>query len=354
MKRPLMLVAACSLASALWAAPRPPASLPGALAGRYAGELPGANSRIRVQLELLPDGRYQLRRSYLDKPAPDQGFDEIGRWRYEGQPRRLRLSEGPQFFERSGRDLRQLDREGRRIASASGHNSLLKRVPKAEPLEPRLRLTGLFTYQADAPRIALCANGQSLPVAQEADYLALERAYTQAGAQGQALRVELDGWITRRVGGEESQGLKPALVVERFQRLLPGLDCADPLPAAASTPPAPPLRGTPWQLVQLGTSAVDTPADAVAPHLVFDVAQAQVAGSGGCNRLVGGVEIDGARLRFLGLASTRMACEPERMAREQAFGAALARVSAWRQQGQRLELLDADAQPLLVLQAQPR
>ncbi len=44
------------------------------------------------------------------------------------------------------------------------------------------------------------------------------------------------------------------------------------------------------------------------PTLVFDVANNKVSGNAGCNRLNGGIELNGRRIKFNAIATTRMAC----------------------------------------------
>ena len=74
----------------------------------------------------------------------------------------------------------------------------------------------------------------------------------------------------------------------------------------------PELEGVEWTLVE-----------GAGQTLHLDGGQA--AGSGGCNRFAGGYALDGDRLTFQPLASTRMACTPEAMQSESAYFAALAR-----------------------------
>ena len=101
-----------------------------------------------------------------------------------------------------------------------------------------------------------------------------------------------------------------------------------------------PLENTYWKLTRLGDTPVAAVANQREAYLVLHTEKARVAGSTGCNRLMGGYRLDGDRLSFGQLASTRMACL-DGMQTEQAFLATLEAVAGWRVQGQRLELLDA-------------
>jgi heat shock protein HslJ len=112
------------------------------------------------------------------------------------------------------------------------------------------------------------------------------------------------------------------------------------LPACAT----PALLGTTWVL------AGDGPRQ---PSLTLDPAAARVNGQAGCNRISGSFELDGERLRFGRMLSTRRACFPDDGSEER-FLASLAQVRRWQLQGNRLLLLpDEGRQPLLTLQPAP-
>jgi heat shock protein HslJ len=67
-----------------------------------------------------------------------------------------------------------------------------------------------------------------------------------------------------------------------------------------------------------------------------------VFGTGGCNRYAGSARIDGERIRFAPMGSTRMACSPAVMNQETKFHKALEHATAWRIDAARrkLTLLD--------------
>ena len=68
----------------------------------------------------------------------------------------------------------------------------------------------------------------------------------------------------------------------------------------------------------------------------------KLAGTSGCNRLFGGYELGGDRLRFGAIGSTRMACEEALMKQEQALEAALQATTSYRLDGSTLELRDGE------------
>jgi len=196
----------------------------------YEGELPGAGGGILWHLDLLPLGRYQLRTTYKNRPEPNR-FDDIGRWRQLPDTGRLLLRGGrgtPLTFipDDGGRTLRKADITGKPVAS--NHNGRLQRLAQLSLIEPRLALTGMFTYMADAAAITLCADGGRLPVAMEADYKALEAAYLKERREpGQALLVSLEGLIAPRPSMEANRPPRPTLVVERFISAWPRESCGE-------------------------------------------------------------------------------------------------------------------------------
>lgn len=303
------------------------------LPASYEGELPGAGGPILWHLDLLPAGCYQLRLVYSNRPEPNR-FDSIGRWLCEGSGRIVLRGdrETPVFLMpvAGGKALRKLDLGGNPVATS--HNDRLVRLPAPALIEPHFVMTGLFT-NAGVAAITLCANGQQLPVAREGDYSSLETAFNQVNARPeQPRRVSLEGVITQRpVTGE--RGVEQAcLLVERFIAVSPYDTCED---FAGGFP----LRGTSWKLIGLGDQPVAAVEKQRQAHLVFAVDELRVFGSGGCNRIIGSVALNGDRLRFDHMGTTMMAC-PDGMDLERRFLEALGNVVCYRLSGRRLELLD--------------
>jgi copper homeostasis protein (lipoprotein) len=306
------------------------------LPASYEGELPEVSGgSVLWHLDLLPLGRYQLRTIYKEKPEPNR-FDDIGRWRREPDTARLVLRGGETRIAfmpgDGGRTLRRTDTAGK--PDASGHDHRLQRLPQAALIEPRLALTGMFTYMADAATITLCADGGRLPVVMEADYKALEAAYLKERQQpGQALLVSLEGLIAPRPSMEANRPPRLSLVVERFINIWPRETCGNPLADS-------PLRNTYWKLVRLNDTPVQVAERQREPHLIFAHDQLRLSGGGGCNRLTGNFELDGDKLRLRGMAGTMMAC-PAGMEQEQRFLQSLEKVERYRISGSHLEMLDA-------------
>ena len=205
----------------------------GRLPASWRGELPNAGGSSRWQVDLAADGSYQLRQTWLNRPAPNT-FDDIGLWRLEPSGQRLVLRggrEAPLFLQplQGGAVLRKLDLEGQLIRS--GHNDRLQRLAVPEPISPRLFLAGLFRLLPQGPTMQLCVTGQRLPVALEGDYKRLLQAYRSAvpaGVPGQPLLVSVKGLISQHPATQPGQGSRRALVVEAFGRAHPGQSCPQP------------------------------------------------------------------------------------------------------------------------------
>ncbi|MGL5167180.1 MAG: META domain-containing protein [Afipia sp.] len=76
-----------------------------------------------------------------------------------------------------------------------------------------------------------------------------------------------------------------------------------------------------------------------------------VTGMGGCNRYAGSATIDGNAIKFLPMASTRMACSAAAMRQEAKFHSTLEKVRAWRidEAQRKLVLLDSGGFDLMRL-----
>ncbi|MCC7040608.1 MAG: META domain-containing protein [Burkholderiales bacterium] len=121
----------------------------------------------------------------------------------------------------------------------------------------------------------------------------------------------------------------------------------------AAAPPAkgsPTLRKTYWKLVALDGKPARTFKDQREPHVVLDGNETRVSGSGGCNNLVGGFELDGAHLHFTQMAGTMMMC-PDGMEQEAALVKALERTARYRIAGDALTLIDAKGKAIAKFRA---
>jgi copper homeostasis protein (lipoprotein) len=294
---------------------------------------------VRHQLDLYPDQAFVLRTTRRAGDA-DVAVDEIGSFLLQPDDRTLALigarTAPLRLRLETPERLRMLDLHGQDAGSQPSY--ALTRSPSFTPLEPQLRMRGMYGYIADAGRFEECLTRWRLPVAKEADNAALERAYLAARRQsGEALLVELEAQIALRPA-MEGEAEAPALVPLRFLGAWPGETCGARFDTA-------PLENSYWKLTRLGDAPVLVGERQREPHLILRPEAGRLAGFGGCNRLLGGYRVDGERIELGPVASTMMAC-PDGMDTEAALVDALERAASWGIVGEHLELFDADGSRL--------
>lgn len=106
-----------------------------------------------------------------------------------------------------------------------------------------------------------------------------------------------------------------------------------------------PLENTYWKLVALDDQPTPVVEGKREAHIVLHSPNSKtqgsrVAGSTGCNRLMGEYQHDEHELSFDRLATTRMACPSEAGSLERDFLATLNDVSGWQVEGKTLTLTD--------------
>ena len=283
------------------------------------GALPSSFMGEDTRVDLFPDRVFFLRTQTGEGP-----LDDIGSWTIAADGHNLALH--------GGREAPVVLRvEDGALVRPTGER--LERMAALPPMEPALPMRGMFVYFADAARFGECLTGRTLPVAMEADYLALERGYLEARREPQeALLATVEGRIALRPK-MEGAGDEEALVVDRFVGLWPGETCG-PRFATAD------LENTYWKLTRLGDAAVLVGERQREPHLILRPGERRVGGFGGCNRLVGGYRLDGDALSFGQMAGTLMVCPDDVFVRERAFLDALGRTTRWTIIGTHLELFD--------------
>ena len=196
----------------------------GRLPATFTGELPCADCPGTVyELNLFDDKVFYLRITYLDR-GDDAAFDDVGSWGTDPEGSILALwgdGEAPIQFRIVDPDtLRLLDREGQDIVSSLNYD--LRRSAEFSAIEPQLSMRGMYTYMADAALLTDCLTGRRLPVAMEADNVALERAYLEAQRRpGDELLISFEGRIALRPP-MEGDGLRPMVIVEQFTGVWPG------------------------------------------------------------------------------------------------------------------------------------
>lgn len=121
-----------------------------------------------------------------------------------------------------------------------------------------------------------------------------------------------------------------------------GSGSVDMVPLRRVQAPAKPdraLTNTYWKLTELNGTPTKVLPKQLEPHLILQSEGGRVAGSGGCNRIMGSYRMEGQSLTFGKMASTMMAC-PDGMEQERAFLQTLEQARSWQVQADRLELRD--------------
>lgn len=143
----------------------------------------------------------------------------------------------------------------------------------------------------------------------------------------------------------DGTALPPAHLAERSSVAGPGKNgCARVDPVE--------LENTHWKLTRLDGRAVVVGEGQGEPHLVLRPERQEATGLGGCNRLFGGYRLEGGRIRFSGIATTRMSC-PAGMEIEGEFLRALAEAETWKISGPELDLFDGGGEPVARFAAPP-
>jgi heat shock protein HslJ len=100
-------------------------------------------------------------------------------------------------------------------------------------------------------------------------------------------------------------------------------------------------ENTYWRLVELNGRRITTSPNRPEAHIQLDSRRKRLQGNGGCNIITGGYELNGERISFTKIISTRMACL-NGMDTEREFLKALESSNNWKLAGETLELYGND------------
>lgn len=317
------------------------------LPASFAGRLPCADCEgIDTHLTLWPDQAFHLKRTW-DKGDDSLSQSDLGLWSALPEKNAIRLwglGDAPSIW-RVANDatLRQLDKAGEEIETDLDY-TLASDGTLAETDLEDMFLGGMMTYMADAPGFTECTTGHRYPIAQEGDYLALERAYLdQAAAPGAPLYVHVEGDLALRPAMEGPD--RRHLVVDRFIRTRPGVTCERQRAEAS-------LTGTYWRIDSLLGDAVEPAPDAREPHMILTGGEnARYAATVGCNQMVGGYTAKGAALTLKAGATTMMACPPPLDAQERTLAKVLGSAASYAISGETLMLKDDAGEVIALMSA---
>ena len=115
-------------------------------------------------------------------------------------------------------------------------------------------------------------------------------------------------------------------------------DSAPPRAAPAQHPSTTTLEDVQWTLVELDGEALKALSRGP-PTLTLASKDKRMSGFAGCNRMMGGYELDGNALKFSAMATTRIACID--VTPEEPLLRALQATASWKVTTNTLELFDA-------------
>lgn len=283
------------------------------------------------QLDLWPDQSFHLNSG---------GQSHAGRWYADPDQNGLVLDLGEQSIVLEVRNAQRL-----RPAGAPDDGS--QDLELSETFSPgalNLQVSGMLTYFADAATIVHCATGRTYPVAQDGDYLALERAYlADQPGPAEPLFVTMDAVIETR---EQMEGPDRLTVVpETFGSTFPGEDCS--LGNRSLD-----LNDAVWTITSLGEVDLDPSIVSREPSMSFNAREESFVASVGCNTMRGGFTLAGSDLAFAQpIASTMMACPDTVASWETRLADTLGNVASFEIGGRTLRLLDADGATVAALRA---
>jgi len=143
-------------------------------------------------------------------------------------------------------------------------------------------------------------SGKTFPVAMEAKYIDLERAYLESRVEpGSEVMVHLRGRYLERPPMEGDR-MEVQLIVDEVKEVLPGEVC-EPTHHAS-------LLDTYWKLLELQGNPVVTPEGMREAHFILASSESRAHGFSGCNNFFGSYKNDGDSLSFSAMGSTMMAC----------------------------------------------
>lgn len=304
------------------------------LPATWQGTLPCADcSGIRWTLTLRPEGEYWLERTYLGTKQGDRSFNERAKWRRGDMPDLIEM-----FGARLGLEQLQLmpdgalQKLGRHGKAPEGAPALLERQPVAVTSFGPVPVNALYRYGADAALLEDCLHHRKYNVVGGAAALELERAFLALDTKGAPRRALLQVTIAPKPAGEE--GWPERVTLDKLERLTDAAVCG----ADAVTTP----ESNAWTPIEVAGEALAIKEGAAGAAARWLFEGGRFSGALVCNRASGGYNLEPGAFSFKVLATTRMACEPAVMAREQAMVEALNAVRRWTITDGRLELRDVE------------
>ena len=171
-----------------------------------------------------------------------------------------------------------------------------------------LKLRGFYSYMADAGIFTNCETNKKYPIAMEIDNISLERAYLEVVKNpGEKIIVTLTGYFESRPK-VEGKGEREFLIVEKFDKIWPNIDCTKNLGTAN-------LKNTYWSLRELnGEHTKDFKTEREIHLLIKN--DSSIKGFSGCNNFFGKATISDEEIAFSKMGLTLMMCKNIDLERE--------------------------------------
>jgi len=242
---------------------------------------------INYQLNLLQNGRFELRREYIN-------LNQIelvdGTWQLDDRTLHFASKKAavPSFMFGSNQHLILLNAAGK--PAVTKDNQALVRQPEFSRLDTRMPLLGLYSLKNNEASFTDCATGETLNIAMTQHHLPMMRSYqTDPRLQGKAVVATL----TARKSAERDK----ALFVDRFDQFWPGAVCPE-----QSTPER--IQNLVWRLSTVSQIAVPQKLNI----RVLFADDNRLYGFSGCNNFNASYQQKDNLLRVLPVAATRKSC----------------------------------------------
>ncbi len=310
----------------------------------FSGTLPCTDCPgVDYQLNLFADQSFFMQTDYLDREQ--QRFYQLGRWQLHDQNTLVLLSDlqNYRFAINDVLHLTLLNQQGQIIDSE--HNYRLNSEANFKAVYPALTMSGLYQTDENGSFFSECLTGQRWPVLPDADYSVLEKRYAEMRqTPQQSLLISANARLLP--SDDKSLDNPPAgiLKIITFTGIWPGETCGRPGYKEN-------LIDTYWKLTRLQNQPVIVSDNQREPSLTLTSGNdPQIAGSDGCNRIIGSYQLKANKLKFSKIASTMMACSDDTNIAQRYHGV-LEQVQFWKIYGQYLELSDKDGKLLARFQA---
>lgn len=269
----------------------------------YFGKIPCADCEgVEIQINLLDSSAFMIKKVTLGKRR--KAYITIGKWELEDTTQIITLKSSNQspkrFVVTSDKTIEMLNVHGKKIESEL--NYTLTKKDNYEEITDSFEMKGMFRYMADAALFVDCSSQKKYPVAMEKDYLSLEWEYlSKVEKAGEPMLATLSGRLILRSKMEGNEKIL-TLIVKKFDRVWPKLNCKSSLSTAS-------LKNTYWKLMEIDGKLIKIPSTVREPHFILRNDGKSLKGFGGCNNFKGTYEVNENKIKFGPIAGTRKFCK---------------------------------------------